>query len=659
MRKPKAGVTYVICENLPHPAKLRAGDFPTMKLSARRVRALLPVCLSLAVLVVLAGCSHNAAQFDDGSGFLSWVSEIVGHLGAGIAGAILGAACGAFFSQRAKPVRKWLGVATLWVSLGASVLGSFLTSSFFSGLLGFIAGGIAAYMALRIGKVMTTGDSPKKSKPVTFGSAEWADLEHLKEHDLVGKAGFSLGFYEHEGQMLPLQYTGDRHLLTIAPTRTGKGVSAIIPNLLTYTGSVVVIDPKGENAMVTADRRGKGTASIKGLGQRVYVVDPWEITGIKPARFNPLTWLCADDLDVSENAMMLADSLVVGGNAKEPFWDEEAKALLMGILLYVALDERENEQRTLGRVRDIIVLPEDEFNEVLLRMGDNENPIIRSTAARTSAKDGRMLSNVMASLQSHTHFLDSPRIRESLSASDFDFANLKAGGMSVYLVLPADRIDTFGRWLRLLIQQAITVNARNIEQQPEKPILFLLDEMAALGKLTMVAQAFGLMAGFGMQLWGIVQDLSQLERIYEHGWQTFIGNSGVLQYFGSRDQKTAEYFSKLCGMQTVEKTSLTKSISETISSVVSRSQSESTATDTTQRPLMFTDELMMMRGNKQVVLVENFNAIPAHKLPWFENPELARLGHNLRTENRQPVITVTRGEVLPRVPAPVPQGSPA
>jgi type IV secretion system protein VirD4 len=152
------------------------------------------------------------------------------------------------------------------------------------------------------------------------------------------------------------------------------------------------------------------------------------------------------------------------------------------------------------------------------------------------------------------------RIRASLAASDFKFEDLKTSKMTVYLVLPADRLQTFGRWLRLLVQQGITVNARNVEVKPDKPILFLLDEMASLGRLTMVEQAFGLMAGFGMQLWGIVQDLSQLEGIYGKGWETFIGNSGVLQYFGSRDHKTAEYFSKLCGVSTVEKSSFGRSV---------------------------------------------------------------------------------------------------
>ncbi len=160
---------------------------------------------------------------------------------------------------------------------------------------------------------------------------------------------------------------------------------------------------------------------------------------------------------------------------------------------------------------------------------------------------------MLASVQSHTHFLESARIRESLATSDFKFEDLKSEPMTIYLILPADRLQTFNRWLRLLIQQAITVNARNISKKPDLPILFLLDEMPTLGRLPSIEQAYGLMAGFGMQLWGIVQDLSQLARVYgEHGWQTFISNSGVIQYFGSRDKMTAEYFSSLCGVTTIE-----------------------------------------------------------------------------------------------------------
>ncbi len=576
--------------------------------------------------------------------------------------ALLGALVGAFFSQKLRHLRRWLFLCIVALVLLASVI----LNQFAGNIACFIAGAIAAYWALR--EKIAEALKKKPVKPTTFGSAEWANLEHLQQNKLIGKTGFALGFYEEEGQRHALHYTGDRHLLTVAPTRSGKGVSSIIPNLLTYEGSVIVIDPKGENARITAARRGNGDGArkIPGMKQTLHVVDPWGITSLRASRFNPMDWLDPQDEDISENAMMLADSIVTPRQGTlEPFWDEEAKALLMGLLLYVAIDEREKDNRTLGRVRDIISMGEDGFKEIMLQMVENENPIVYTTAERTISKEVKLRSNVLASLQSHTHFLDSPRIRESLSVSDFRFEDLKTSRMTVYLVLPADRLDTFGRWLRLLVQQAITVNARNVEVKPAKPILFLLDEMAALGRLTMVEQAFGLMAGFGMQLWGIVQDLSQLDRIYDKGWETFIGNSGVLQYFGSRDQKTAEYFSKLCGVTTVPKFSLTRAIAEafgrswsstsggqgsgssTRGSNSSTTYSDSATLDVVQRHLAFPDELMVLRDNKQLVMIENFNPIPAKKVVWHQDEKLKALGINIvGAQNR--AIRISRPQVSPQ-----------
>src|SRR5690606_14355419 len=154
-----------------------------------------------------------------------------------------------------------------------------------------------------------------------------------------------------------------------------------------------------------------------------------------------------------------------------------------------------------------------------------DHPVVNAAGSRGMQKDEKLLSNVLSTAQSHTNMLESPRIRDSLSESNLRLEDLKTNKVTVYLILPADRLDTYGRWLRLLVQQALVVNARNVDVRPERPILFLLDEMAALGRLAMVEQAYGLMAGFGMQLWGIVQDLSQLKRIYGDGWETFIGNS--------------------------------------------------------------------------------------------------------------------------------------
>ena len=514
--------------------------------------------------------------------------------------------------------------------------------------LGYLAGFAAGYLLF----LHETRDKPYEApKPklanTSFGSAEWATEKYLQDNGLTSSEGLKLGL---SAAGSPVSYKGDRHLLTVAPTRTGKGVSAIIPNLLTYEGSALVIDPKGENAMITAKRRGRGTEAIAGLGQDIHVVDPWGITNLQCSCFNPLDWLDPKDEDISENAFILADAMIVSrGNKIDPFWDEEAKALLRGLIVHVAVSGDEQGSRNLGRVRDILLMKKQDFAVILNTMANSENHIVSKTAEKLTAHEDKLRSNILAACQSHTHFLDSPRIRRSLSYSDFKFEDLKTKKQTIYLVLPVDRLNAFSAWLRLLIQQAITVNSRNITEKPDKPILFLLDEMASLGRLHMIEQAYSLMSGFGIQLWGIIQDLSQLDRIYDKGWETFLGNSGVLQYFGSRDLKTAEYFSKLCGVTTIEKTSTSNSTATGVGSGQSTSNSwgnengshsqnqsttdtEGTTTDVAQRQLAYADELMVLKNRTELLFIENHNPVKGQKITWYQDQPYSGLGINLEAK---------------------------
>jgi len=583
------------------------------------------------------------------------------RLGMLLLGAVAGFIVGAFFSPLLKPFR-----AFLWAALGIVIVlyglfGDYGRADMLDYVLAGVAFLISLVIALRLGaKRYLTSASPRR-RPTSFGSAQWATYPYLQEKKIFGREGLLLGEFiaAADAPAEPLQYKGVRHLLTVAPTRSGKGVSSIIPNLLTYPGSVLVVDPKGENALITAHGRGKGNIDLRitGLGQKIVLLDPWDIASsrldIPRSGFNPLDWIKAGDPDAAENAFLLADALVVSDTAKgeDRFWDEEAKAVLTGVILYVATAPDESANRTLGRVRDIVCLDDARLRNMLEKMYKHPDPVVRSTASRTALKEDKLLSSVMASVQSHTHFLDSPRIRESLSRIDFSFEDMKQTPTSIYLILPADRLQTFGRWLRLLIQQAITVNARNIEYKPVKPILFVLDEMPSLGRLPSLEQAYSLMAGFGMQLWGICQDLSQLARVYgENGWQTFISNSGVIQYFGSRDKMTAEYFSTLCGVTTIEvrnfswavgkvvgfATSFTSSFglgggssSSSSSSNTSDSWTRTTGINESQRKLAYPDELMVMRDDQQVIFVENLDPIPAKKIVWYEDAMFKAQGVNL------------------------------
>jgi type IV secretion system protein VirD4 len=475
--------------------------------------------------------------------------------------------------------------------------------------------------------------------PTTFGSAHWCTPDYMKRHNLVGDDGLIVGLIPGHAGSSRLRYTGDRHLLTFAPTGSGKGTTAIIPNLLTHRSSCLVVDPKGENALITARARAM-------MGQNIHVVDPWGIAteAGHAARFNPLDWLEVGSADIAENAMILADALIVSEGNGDRFWTDEAKGLLQGLILYVATDELEAGQRHLGRVRDLLTLDGEDMRALFAYMTQSVHYAVRSTGARSLQKEEKLLSNVLASTQAQTGFLDSPCLRENLSASDFRFEDLKTRPTTIYLVLPADRLSAFGRWLRLLIQQAITVSARDIANKPEKPVLFILDEMAALGRLSMVKEAYGLMRGFGIQLWGIIQDAGQLRDLYGQSWEGFVANSGAVMFHGSRDVFTAEYFSKLCGEATVLNVSTSSSHSTTHgfsrnygpsasgSSSVSNTSGVSFSTSHVQRKLAFPDELMRMGPRAQLVLIEHHPPILAGKLPWFEDTDLKHLGRNLYRE---------------------------
>lgn len=525
---------------------------------------------------------------------------------------------GWLFSPHSAGFRK----IALIVLAGALVLAAILLNNFVGWNAAFIVAVIGFFCGL--GYWLSGMFSGVLETPTTFGSSRWAGEEDLRENRLFGATGIRLGGYQMtDGQSEAISYKGDRHLLTVAPTRSGKGTTQIIPNLLSYEGSVLVVDPKGENALITAKRRFD-------MGQDVHIVDPWgivDVEGIETSSFNPLDWLDKHNPDITENSMILADALIIGDSHSDSFWEEEAKALLQGLLLYVASAKEEDGQRHLGRVRDILVSSGPKQQETFQKMAKSGHHIISSTGHRCLQKDEKLLSNVIASAQAQTHFLDSERLRSNLMTSSFGFGDLKAKPTTIYLVLPADRLNTFGRWLRLLVQQAVTVNARDIANKPEKPALFILDEFAALGRLSMIEQAYGLMAGFGLRLWCIIQDFSQLERIYDKGWQSFIANAGMVNYFGSSDTQTADYFSSLCGETTVWNPS-----SAIATAFSSTSGNSTTNTDTragTQRKLAYPDELMRLRSDTQIAFIDNMYPMLAKKVAWFDDPELKHLGVNL------------------------------
>ena len=488
------------------------------------------------------------------------------------------------------------------------VFGPFI---FVGGIFGFqywrMASGADAFFGL-------TGDS--------HGSARFANRKELKK--LQREDGLLIGRNPHTGRLL--RYDGPAHLITLAPTRAGKGVGTVIPNLLAAERSVLVIDPKGENARIAGEaRRRFGT---------VHVLDPFEVSGMPSAAYNPLDRLRPDSLDLGEDAASLTEALVMDppGQVTEAHWNEEAKAILGGLIMFCVCHE-DRDRRSLATVREYLTLPPEKLRALLELMQDSDaaGGLIARAANRFLGKADREAASVLSNAQRHTHFLDSPRIARCLARSDFAFSDLRHRITSVFLVLPPNRMDAYSRWLRLLVSQALQDIARDAEasvkpmsgpagahggtQRLKTPTLFLLDEFAALGRLEAVERAMGLMAGYGLQLWPILQDMSQLKDLYGERAGTFIANAGVQQVFGVNDFETAKWLSQMMGQETAG--FQTDSFKP--------GDGPSFSNNLTGRDLLTPDEIMQLRPENQLLRVQGQATAVAQKLRYYADPEFKGL----------------------------------
>jgi type IV secretion system protein VirD4 len=442
----------------------------------------------------------------------------------------------------------------------------------------------------------------------THGSARFATRSDMAPY--TGNAGLLIGRDRKSGKLL--RYNGPAHLVTMAPTRTGKGVGTIIPNLLTAGRSVVCIDPKGENVRVSRRARER-------FGE-VHVLDPFGVTGQRSAAFNPLDAIDPAGIDAAEDVSTLADALVVDepGMSGEAHWNEETKALITGLILTIITDELRS-RRTLSTLREYLTLPPDRFAELLKRMQENEGVggLIARAANRHLGKSDREAAGVLSAAQRHTHFLDSARMAAVLAHSDFAFADLKSRSVTVFLVLPPKWLGAYSRWLRLLVGQSLMAMA-NTTEAPHSPVLYLLDEFAALGHLAAVERAMGLMAGYGVQLWPILQDIHQLRATYGRRAGSFLSNAGVLQVFGANDHDSARLISDLLGHETVIFDTVAQSL-DPEKTGLSYSQHHAA------RPLLTPDEVRCLAGHLQILFISGRRPILADKLRYFADREFAGL----------------------------------
>jgi len=365
-----------------------------------------------------------------------------------------------------------------------------------------------------------------------------------------------------------LGHLDDRPMVTIAGARAGKTSTVLEPNLYLYPGSMLVLDPKGELARAARFRRA--------MGHYVYVLDPFGQSGEKTACFNCLDELDPDDPSLVDDIVSITNALVPDdGDARSKHWNDSARMLLVGlILLTLSLPKSE---RHLVTVRELLCLTykplaveakaaaqralaeasHDEKKKyfdanaqavktllnLMVAMGDRFGGIAAAIGSRFNQTPLTERGSIFSTAAAQTDFLDSLLLRETLRRSDFNLATLRSDRpATIFLCLPVGRMERHFRWLRLIVQLTCTV----LEQlgpypRTRPPILFMMEEFAALGHMSIMEQAAAYFPGFGIKLWIVLQNLKQLQDHYRATWETFVGNAGLVQLFANGDEETLRY----------------------------------------------------------------------------------------------------------------------
>lgn len=417
--------------------------------------------------------------------------------------------------------------------------------------------------------------APESSAPSSqaLGTADW-DYDGIAVQD-HRPGSFFLGQFR-DGNMKGVG--DDRHVLVCSGTRGGKGVTVLIPNIILWPGSLVVIDPKGENAIVTARARGKGSAYAKGRRQRVRVLDPFgqvrtahdDFADVR-AGFNPLSLIDPARGESVELASLIADSLIVNDQASDPYWGETARGIIKAVILHVASSkDYAARQRNLVTVRRLVQAGDEEllrlselsggepgsgWSLLIRAMRRNEafGGVIASTGemlARLERDSPRQLASVLGVASTNLEFIEGDGMKTCLSRSDFDLSEVKTApeGSSVFLVLPQRYMGTHYRWLRMMAT-LFTAEMERVAHPPVQghPVLMVLDEFAGLKRMSAIENAAAQIAGFGVKLVFVVQTLAQLRETYRDNWETLLANAGLRMFFGNEDGFTREYVSKLVG----------------------------------------------------------------------------------------------------------------
>ena len=451
----------------------------------------------------------------------------------------------------------------------------------------------------------------------TYGSSRWASRREIAKVGLLHDAGVFLGRIGSDY----LRHDGPEHIMAFAPTRSGKGVGLVVPTLLSWAGSVVIHDIKGENWTLTAGWRSRFSHCL--------LFNP---TDPRSARYNPLLEVRKGPDEVRD-VQNIADILVdpEGALERRSHWEKTSHSLLVGAILHVLYAE---EEKTLARVATFLSDPQRSFASTLRRMmatnhlGTRErpqvHPVVASAAREVLNKSENERSGVLSTAMSFLGLYRDPTVAQTTSACDWRIADLvdARAPVSLYLVIPPSDISRTKPLVRLVLNQIGRRLTERLEGDPRKSrkhqLLMMLDEFPALGRLDFFETALAFMAGYGIRAYLIAQSLNQISKAYGEN-NAILDNCHVRIAFSSNDERTAKRISDALGTATelrAQRNYAGHRLAPWLSHVmVSRQE--------TARPLLTPGEVMQLPPADELVMVSGLAPIRAKKLRYYEDRNFA------------------------------------
>ncbi|MCW8060780.1 conjugal transfer protein TraG [Agrobacterium tumefaciens] len=492
----------------------------------------------------------------------------------------------------------------------------------------FVEGGMIAasggFIAIAVAIGMSVWRAREAKNVATYGSARWAEPEEVKAAGLLDQDGVVLGRLDRAY----LRHDGPEHVLCFAPTRSGKGVGLVVPSLLTWPGSAIVHDIKGENWTLTA-----GFRSRHG---RVLLFDP---TNARSAAYNPLLEVRRGVWEVRD-VQNIADILVdpEGSLDKRNHWEKTSHALLVGAILHVLYAEKD---KTLAGVAAFLSDPKRPIESTLAAMmktahlGDaGPHPVIASAARELLNKSDNERSGVLSTAMSFLGLYRDPVVAEVTRRCDWRITDIVGSKRptTLYLVVPPSDINRTKPLIRLILNQIGRRLTEDLQARGGRHrLLLMLDEFPALGRLDFFESALAFMAGYGLKSFLIAQSLNQIEKAYGPN-NSILDNCHVRVSFATNDERTAKRVSDALGTAT-EMKAMKNYAGHRLSPwlghlMVSRSE--------TARPLLTPGEIMQLPPADEIVMVAGTPPIRAKKARYFEDarfqerilppPKLVRTG---------------------------------